>query len=233
MEEQTFETLIDHYLLGTISPIDKTHLEKAMADDPAIATLVEDSKRAYKALLMERNRILKEKLKMLDKEDINSKKIASPKWRIFFSAAGIVVLLFLVLNIYQSPLHIASRNLIEYPGQEGGIKPGSPQMTLWDDARAAFLKKDFEKAIQHYLVLAEEVGAPGHFEARWNILMAQLAGSGPTPAWYHAMANFSDEAPYPLSNRANKMTAKFASPYFKFFFSPWKEKFSSLKPRLI
>ena len=52
MEEQTLETLIDHYLLGTISPIDKTKLEKAMADDPTVAALVQDSQRAFKALLL-------------------------------------------------------------------------------------------------------------------------------------------------------------------------------------
>jgi len=233
MEEQTLDTLIDHYLLGTISPLDKTRLEKAMADDPSVAALVEDSKRAYQALLLERNRIMKEKLKMLDKEDMDDERNPSPKWKILFSAAGIMILLFLTLNMYQSPLHIARRNLIAYPGEGGGIMPGSTEMTLWADARTAFIKKDFEKAIQHYLVLAENVSAPGHFEAKWNILMVQLAAGGPTPAWYLAMDRFSHEAPSQFSNQANRMMVKLTSTYYRFFFSPWKDKFSSLKPRLI
>lgn len=233
MEEQTLETLIDHYLLGTISPIDKAQLEKAMADDPTVAAMVHDSKRAYKALQLERNRILKEKLKTLDKEDMDEVTSSSTKWKILLSAVGIVILLFLMLNIHQSPLHIARRNLIAYPGQEGGAQPGPPQMKLWEDARVAFLQKDFEKAIQHYLELSGDIGTPGHFEARWNILLVQLAASGPTSAWNQVMDHYAHEAPYPLSKLADKLQAKFTSPYYRFFFSPWKDKLSSLKPRLI
>ena len=164
---------------------------------------------------------------------MNNERISSPKWKILFAAFGIVILLFLMLNIYQSPLHIARRNLIEYPGEVGGSKPGSVEVALWTDARMDFMKKDFEKAIQHYLVLEGDVRTPGHFEAKWNVLMVQLATSGPTPAWHQAMERFSREAPSQFSNQANRMIVKFTSKYYRFLFSPWKDKFSSLKPRLI
>jgi hypothetical protein len=233
MEEPTIEVLIDLYLSGAISPGDKARLEQAMATDPAVAEMVHDSQRAYKALLLERKRLLKEKLKKLDREDVPQQRNTPRKWKIISYSTAVVLLIFMMLHVYMSPQCIARRQLIAHPISHVDATPASTEMKRWEEARKSFLNKDFEMAIQQYLVLAGEETTPVHFKARWNILMAQLAVDGPTSSWHLAMDAFIQEAPVPFSTQAKSLSAKFSSPYYRFFFGPWKDKLSSLKPRLI
>src|SRR6187397_2898059 len=79
MEEPVLLEWIDQYLLGTISPEHKAELERMMTADPEVAELVKESKEAFKVLQSERNRLLREKLRAIDKDE-NLRSLFLPKW---------------------------------------------------------------------------------------------------------------------------------------------------------
>lgn len=233
METQKLTELIDQYLVGTISPRDRKHLEQLMETDPAVATQVRDSQLAYKVIQYERNRLLKEKLRALDNKDF--------RYQGFFTKSlGMLAFLVLVLlsvtylgAVYYNPAVIATRNLVNASTADKLISGNSDSVSSWTKAKNAFLMKDYESAILRYASLSQQTDSPDAVSARWNMLMGQLAMEGPTDKWKQALESFRLEAPEPLALKAAKLSALFESGFYRLIHNRFQEKLSSIKPRLI
>ena len=233
MDAPDLDALIDDYLLGNILPADKARLEQRMATDPEFAALVRDSRLAFKAIQLERNRLLKEKLKELDKVDDAKPHSTSRKTGLFFALIGIILLFILLLTAYEHPSCIAKRNLIDAGETHFSRQPDQQTIEAWSLASAAFLEGDYEKSIRDFVALAGEKETPWHYTSRWNVLMVQLAAEGPDPAWLQALEAYAEVAPAPLSTKAKSLKRKLGSRFYRILFSPMQEKFSAIKPRLI
>jgi hypothetical protein len=227
MDTPELDALIDDYLLGTITPVQREWLEKRMAADPEFAENVRHSQLAFRAIQLERNRLLKEKLKQLDQTAEAKPPKTTKRTAVLISMAGLIILLFFLVSIYESPACIAKRNLLEVA--EVSIE----SQEMWDNAVLAFLEADYDQAIRDFVTLAGDQETPCHYAAEWNVLMAQLALAGPGPVWHMALDAYIAEAPEPLAARAQMLKRKLESVYYRLLFSPMREKFSAIKPRLI
>lgn len=231
MKEPILESLIDQYLLGTISPADRTFLESQMASDPSVAMMVEDSKLAYKAILLERNRLLKEKLRRLDQEDLREQHFFPRKLGLVVLWLVIFILIGSLLTTYFSPVKTAQRNFEEYAAMTDVV--ATSRDDGWEAAERAFRSRDFEKTIQVYSQLGETAEGDERYLINWNILMAQLAAEGASVGWQLSVAAFIDSAPESWSVRAQAMSDMVNSRLYRLWYSPVDQKFSTLKPRLI
>jgi hypothetical protein len=231
MKTQNIESLIDEYLLGTISPQDKAALEQRMAEDPAIAELVRDSQQAFKVIRHARNQQVKEKLRRLDQEDIHQQNLVP-----FKRIIGLLIIAALLVGIYLTSVYfsasaIAGRNFEAY--SPPAAREMDPLQEEWAKAEKAFRANAYEEAIQRYHVLTEKAEHSDAFIARWNILMAQLALTGATPTWKLALESFMREAPEPLATKARKMAKDFDSGFQRMFYMHFQKNLSTLKPRLM
>ena len=231
MKAEPIETLIDEYLLGTISPQDKIALEQRMANDPAVAEMVRDSQQAFNVLRHARNQQLREKLRGLDQEDIQQQNML-PSKRIL----GLLILAALVVgayltSVYCSASSIARRNFEAYASPADG--KSDPLQMEWVLAEKAFKTAQYEEAIQRYQALMASAVQADIVVARWNILMSQLAMTGATPVWKKSIEAFAGKAPEPLASKARKLAKDFNSSFQRMFYMYFQENFSSLKPRLM
>jgi len=233
MEEHTLSALIDQYLLGTISTQDRAYLEELIVTDPTVAELVKESKMAYKAILFERNRRLREKLRDLDNEVMQRQDFFSTGIGKLSFLLGCLFVLFYLASVYFSPASIARRNFVDFSISALVAEGHQEQETARKEAKDAFMRKEYEIAIQHYVSLSEQPDTEFSFPARWNILMAQLALEGPTKQWKIALDSYTREAPGPIAAKAYKLAAFFESGYYKLLHKHFRENLSSLKPRLI
>jgi len=225
MDEHRLATLIDQYLLGTISPDDRSQLEKLILSDPAVRTLVRESE--------EKNRRLKEKLRGLDKDELMrqgffSKRIGLLTILLLVGIAGLYV-----LAGYYTHESIALRNIETNPSRDNNAAYAAEDVAAWATAKNAFLARDFDSAIQHYITLSEHSESSWANDAKWNILLAQLAIEGPTPNWKMSLDTFTKSAPEPLRSKALKLSGLLDSFIYRLFQKQLRDKFSSLKPRLI
>jgi hypothetical protein len=232
MEEHTLSTLIDQYLLGTISHEDRMELEALMASDPSVAESVRDSKEAYKALVHARNRQLREKLKQLDKSDPDPSGLKS-KWFGWLILLMVPVLLYTYLTYFHfDPASVARRNFDQNPGLESSFVSWPQRTGAWKKANDAFLSEQYQEAIELYALLAEE-DSLRNAEARWNILLAQLALEGPSSNWRAGIELYARNTPEPFSSKAYKLGKLFESGLYKICCIRIRENLSAIKPRLI
>lgn len=233
MDEHRLTTLIDQYLLGTISPEDRSHLEMLILSDPSVSTLVRESEATYKVLQHEKNRRLKEKLRGLDKDEFKHQGFFSKPigWLTILLLAGIAGLYLLVG--YYSHASIALRNVESYPISNATGANAPEDVAAWANAKNAFLARDFNSAIQHYNTLSEHAEESKAYLAKWNILLAQLALEGPTPNWKMSLDIFTTSAPEPLRSKAFRLSEILDSFIYRLFQKQLHDRFSSLKPRLI
>ena len=231
MEELKLDNLIDQYLLGTINTHDKLLLERLMAEDTTVASKVQISKLAYKSIMLERNKLLREKLRTLDKNTSYEQRFASSWFGKVAMLIVVFILLYALLAVYFCPVSIARRNFIAF------TETTSIQIQrdddAWRSATIAFRDSDFEKAIQQYVILASGSDPSQHHLAKWNLLMSQLAADGPSEHWQIAMQTYAFQTPGSMGEKAHSVLELFHSPVYKFWFFPLSRKFSSLKPRLI
>ena len=233
MKEYLINDLIDQYLLGIISPEDNRELQKLIAEDPEVASLVEESKMAYKALELERRKQLKSKLRALDgqAEDPGTK---SSKWiGAVLLVLGVCLLYFYMSSIYFSPGAIAGRNYIAYKEYKTDHHVDNPQVVTWLQADDAFRNEDYQTAIQSFALLTESQDRSASMIAQWNILIAQLAIEGPGSHWQMGLDAFEKSAPEALAVKARNLRKYLNSWYYRFFSFRFQENFSTIKPRLI
>ncbi len=233
MEEKYLAELIDQYLLGKISPEDKSHLEQLMASDPQIADMVSESRQAFKVLRSERNRQLREKLRKIDEEEPRQSGFL-PKW-IFSLLLMMVVVIgcwYWVSDFY-SPASIARRYFEESPMPGTRLFPQVDLENTWLRANEAFINAKYEKAIILYASWSEEADSINANDGQWNLLLAQLALRGPTTSWKMTIKAFAEAAPEPQASKARKMLRLLDSSFYKTFFIRIPENLSVLKPRLI
>src|SRR6187431_88835 len=138
MEEQVLLEWIDRYLMGTISAEHKAELERMMASDPDVAELVKDSQEAFKVLQSERNRLLREKLKAIDKDE-SKRSVFLPKW-IFMM---LLCLVMLVGGWYWAVQYYSNQSIAMRYFKMNAITEEetllSPEMkTTWEKANDAF-----------------------------------------------------------------------------------------------
>lgn len=233
MDEHRITTLIDQYLLGTISPEDRSQLEQLILSDPSVSALVRESTAAYKVLQHEKNRRLKEKLRGLDKDEFMRQGFFSKPigWLTILLLAGIAGLY--LLAGYYTHESIAIRNLETDPAMNTTASEAPDQVAAWAKAKNAFLARDFDSAIKQYIPLSEHPEESRSYVAKWNILLAQLAMEGPTPNWKMSLDTFTKSAPEPLRSKAIKLSGLLDSLIYRLFQKQLHDRFSSLKPRLI
>ena len=233
MNEHTLPELIDQYLLGTISPKDKLDLEQLMASDPIIAEKVKESQEAFKVIQHERNRILKEKLKEIDKETPKQSSIF-PRWLLTMLICLVAILIYVLwVSGHYNPSSIAHRYFENEPMPETANSVRQDSEETWRQANEAFLRKDYEKATLLYASWIDEAGDSEVYLAEWNIHLAQLALQGPTPNWKSTFTAFLKGAPEPWKSKGDSIIKLVQSGPYRFFFHGLKTNLSALKPRLI
>lgn len=233
MGEHRLTTLIDQYLLGTISPKDRTELEELILSDPSVSKLVRESEAAYRVLQHEKNRRLKEKLRGLDRDELMHQGFFSrPIGWLTILLLAVVAGVYLLAGYY-SHSSIALRNFESYPTGSIYDAGAREDVEAWENAQNAFLARDFNVAIQHYITLSEHPEESKAYVAKWNILLAQLAIEGPTPNWKMSLDTFTKSAPEPLRSKAIRLSGLLDSFIYRLFQKQLQERFSSLKPRLI
>ncbi len=233
MGEHRITTLIDQYLLGTISPEDRSLLEQLILSDPSVSKLVRESESACRILQHEKNRRLKEKLRGLDKDELMHQGVFSkPIGWLTILLLALIAGLYLLAGNY-SHTSIALQNAEAYLEKNKNADEAGEDVAAWTKAQNAFLARDFGSAIQHYLTLSEAPEESKAYLAKWNILLAQLAIEGPTPTWKMSLDTFTKSAPEPLRSKAVKLSSLPDSFLYRLFHNKLHEKFSSIKPRLI
>jgi hypothetical protein len=231
MKAEPIETLIDEYLLGTISPRDKMALEQRMANDPAVAEMVRDSQKAFNVIRHAQNQQLKEKLRGLDQEDLQRQNLVPGKRIMALLFLAAILLGAYMAFVYFSASAMARRNFEAYNPPPAILNDSLH--AAWSLAEKAFQTAAYEEAIHRYQALIVKAGPQEDFVARWNILLAQLALSGATPAWKLNLETFIREAPEPLASRAKKLAKNFDSGLHRMFYMHFQKNLSSLKPRLM
>lgn len=233
MGEHRLTTLIDQYLLGTISPEDRSKLEQLILSDPSVSKLVRESEATYKVLQHEKNRRLKEKLRGLDRDELMHQGFfLRPIGWLTIMLLAVVGGVYLLAGYFSHP-SIALRNFESYPKGSNDAAYGREDVAAWDEAQNAFLARDFDNAIKHYISLSEYPEESRKYVAKWNILLAQLALEGPTPTWKMSLDTFTKSAPEPLRSKAIRMSGLLDSFTYRLFQKQLRDRFSSLKPRLI
>ena len=233
MEEPVLLALIDQYLMGSIRPEDKADLERMMASDPEIAELVKESREAFEVLQSERNRLLREKLRELDRNATRRSGFLS-KWIV-------LVLLSLVVaggcwywaTYYFSNKAIAVRYFkVPFDPEEELLLSGDSK-AIWEEANEAFNSEDYGRAFNLYQSFLDKGDHAVAFHARWNILLTDLAIHGPTESWRKALASFAWEAPAPFGSRAQELSRFLNSIRYKVIASCTQTNIAGLKPRFI
>ena len=233
MEEPEILELIDQYLMGRIRPEDLTILKERMAADPAIAELVRESRETFRVIQFEKNRLLREKLKQIDKKG---------SWKTGFIPGWITYVMLPIIiitggwywtNYYYSNTAIAARyakmpivdikKLYNRQGAEGE----------WKKADSAFRNEEFDLAVNLYATLLEEGNKEEAYLARWKIILSQLALYGPTPNVKDTLGVFANEAPAPWQAQARKLLRLINSTWYTVFINRVQINVSGLKPRLI
>lgn len=233
MDEHTLTTLIDQYLLGTISPEDRSLLEQLILSDPSVSKLVRESEDAYKVLQHEKNRRLKEKLHGLDRDEFMHQGFFSkPIGWLTILAVAVMAGVYLLVGYY-SPISIALRNVEPYPISHTNATDTPEELATWALAQNALQARDFDGAIRRYIALSEHPDDMVKHVAKWNILLAQLALEGPTTNWKLSLDTFTMSAPEPLKSKALRLSGTLDSFIYRFFQKQLHDRFSSLKPRLI
>ena len=233
MEEPELLEWIDQYLMGTISPVRKKELEELMASDPGVAELVRDSKEAFKVLQSERNRLLREKLRAIDKDE-NHRSVFLPKW-IFMILLCLVTLVggWYWASQYYSNQAIAMRYFNMTSTIEEVISLSPEMKTTWEQANNAFRKEEYDLAFNLYNTFIEADGHALANHARWNILLTDLVMHGQTDEWKKALATFTFEAPPPFDDKASELTSLLNSRWYKLVAHFTQVDITGLKPRLI
>lgn len=233
MGEHRLTTLIDQYLLGTISPEDRSKLEQLILSDPSVSKQVRESEATYKVLQHEKNRRLKEKLRGLDRDELMHQGFfLRPIGWLTIMLLAVVGGVYLLAGYFSHP-SIALRNVESYPTENTSAAEVPEDVAVWVKAQRAFLARDFESAIQYYLTLSEHPEESKAYVAKWNILLAQLALEGPTPTWKMSLDTFTKSAPEPLRSKAIRLSGLLDSFTYRLFQKQLRDRFSSLKPRLI
>jgi len=233
MGEHRLTNLIDQYLLGTINPEDRAKLEQLILSDPSVSKLVRESEAAFKVLQHEKKRRLKEKLRGLDRDDLMHQGLFSrPVGWLSIMLLAVVAGIYLLAGYYSHP-SIALRNFETYPTEINYAVDTREDVAAWAKAQNAFLARDFETAIQHYISLAEHPEEKRKYAAKWNILLAQLALEGPTPNWKMSLDTFTKSAPEPLRSKAIRLSGFLDTFIYRLFQKQLRDRFSTLKPRLI
>ncbi|HSF87927.1 MAG TPA: hypothetical protein VLA46_00830 [Saprospiraceae bacterium] len=233
MNEYKLTSLIDQYLLGTISPEDRSELEQLILSDPSVSTMVRESEAAFKVLQHEKKRRLKEKLRGLDRDELMHQGFFSrPIGWLTIMLVAVFAGVYLLAGYY-SHSSIAFRNVETYPVPGLNGTSSSEEAAAWANAQNVFIAGDFESAIKHYVALSESSDEGMAYVARWNILMAQLAMEGPSPTWKMSLGSFTNSAPEPLRSKAIRLSGLLDSFLYQVFQKQLRDRFSTLKPRLI
>lgn len=233
MEGNLLHNLIDQFLQGKISPSDNQKLQHLISSDPEANQLFEDSKLAYKALEQERRKKLKSKLRALD-EHVDGPGTKSSKWiGAILLLLGVCFFYLCMSSFYFSPGPIAGRNYIAYNEFKQEHQLENPQVMIWQQADDAFSNKDYQKAIQSFVLLTESQDPSASAIAQWNILIAQLAIEGPGSHWKIGLDAFEKSAPEALAVKAKDLRNCLESWYYRFFSFRLQDNFSTIKPRLI
>lgn len=233
MEDPALLEWIDQYLMGNIRPQDKAELERMMASDPEIAELVKESRMAFNVLKTERNRLLRDKLRQLDKEETRRSGFL-PKW-IVLSLCILVILggSWFWASYYFSNKAIAERyfKMSYNPEEELFLSPD--MKTIWEEAGQAFRNEDFGQASNLYNSIMDNTHRSVLYSVRWNLLLSDLALHGQTVQWKQALKNFTDETPASYGIRAQELSRLLNSGWYRIVAFFTQTDISGLKPRLI
>jgi hypothetical protein len=138
-----------------------------------------------------------------------------------------------MLSCFYHPTSLACRYFEPHVALDNRSKLPPDPNPKWTEAENAFQQKEFELAITLYVSLIQETDPSMSYEAQWNILLAQLALTGPTPNWKLALHSFLEAAPEHLRTQAEKLFRMLDSPVYKFLFAHIHGNISVIKPRFI
>jgi hypothetical protein len=233
MEEKRISDLIDLYLLGSLSPMDRAYLEERMAADPAVAQNVRESQNAFAVLLSERNRRIKERLQEIDRKDSSQGNRFIKRFIPFLLfLLGIVGFLFWASQFY-APASIASRYFDSYPMPYTRSNDTAELEKKWEQANQAFIQEEYGLALNLYDSWNQDAGPIMDYSARWNILLTQFALHGATAAWKRELERFAREAPPALQIPARRLNQFLDSSFYRIFLASIQDHLSAIRPRLI
>ena len=221
--------LIDKYLMGTIIPEDKRMLDQLIDTDPQVAEMVKESRQAFSILLSERNRRLKEKLRTIDK---NETKRLSLVHRMVLSFTVFLLICFCAwywCMVHHHPAVIARQYFGKSYLEETRVEEEADVEIIRLRADSSFRKGNYELALQLYHTWKQESKDTAAFEARWNLLLARLALTGPTPTWKKEMGVFLLDAPEPGKSIGQELVIRVDSGIC----NKIKNFFYSLNPKII
>ncbi len=236
MRDTTLDDLIDDYLKDKISDVDRSHLELLMKRDPALASRLKESQETYRFLEYVRYKEIKKRLRDFDgviPVDVN---LNSFKRRWLFAILLIASILgaWICLFDYIKPIHLAERNFqIRYENDLALGKLTREDILYWNDATAYFLSGDFQNAARLFQPLSEYMHSSFSSEAKWNVLMCQLAIEGPTVLWKKEMNNYQSLVTGSFRMKAIKLLRISNSSLYRWLILTPSSHLSALKPRLI
>ena len=231
MEEPALLELIDQYLMGNIRPEDKVELERMMASDPEIAALVSESRKAFNVLQAGRNQQLREKLRAIDKDDRRRSGFL-PHWIIMMICILVIIGgSWCWASYYFSNKAIAARYFNMTYHAEKEMVLNDDLKVIWKEADIAFRSEDFGRASNLYTSILESTEQSVQYNAKWNLLLSDLALHGQTASWKQALETFANQAP--SSIKAQELLRLLNSGWYKIIATLTQADISGLKPRLI
>jgi len=230
MNQRAIQELVDSYLIGHISPENKKMLLDLMEADPVFAREVRESEETFRLLKKARDRELRQKLKSWDTE---AKKRISGKNKLLLCLAAI----FLIISIWCwmdnhfSREHLADQSFtavqkqFNAPPQDSGI---------WQKGIAAFRQRDYDNALLIFMSLADDQTSSMTYYAQWNVLLCQLALSGPDEDWEIEMETLTRISPDPIKAGAAELLKKIHSPFYRIWYrGVFHKSLTSVKPKII
>lgn len=228
MTEQDWTDLIDQYLLGTISPENKSILERRMAAEPGFAEEVWQSRAAYQVIQYERYRRLKSQMLKWDRQSVWPR-----RW------GPLLVILTLLAGLlswgiwYYAPERLALRYFEDFSSAESVLISKEGPYDIWTQASAAFRSGDFENAIYLYSDFADKTDVRHRDPARWNILLSQLALQGMTPQWKADFDRFMSGTQNPFRDNRIRMQAAVEHPLGRIFIRRFYLRAGGFHPKII
>ncbi len=232
MDEQQLAELIDAYLLGTLTPTEQQQLEDLMAQDPAVATLVEESKKAFAVLEYARQHQLRTKLQGWDAAQLRRRTKNRWWWSVLLLLL-LLLLTWLLLSVWFNPGRLTQRMFEPLPGSETTEFFSDTRMDIWNLAAHTYTEKQFEASISlfvQYIALGPPIGTE---EARWNIWLAYYAIEGMTEDRKIELHTFLDSHHPRIQENATQLIHLLDSGVYKLLLFRGLPEIQGFKPRLI
>ena len=235
MEQKNHDELIDAFLKKKLTAEDQSRIDQLLATDPDFTETLTASKDAYKYLQYLRDIQIRKQLQDFDKRQVNiQKKVSCRRWL----AVGVLFFVTLILGWLElvqfcKPENIALRYFEPIEAKPLSSILSTEEITKLELANRLFETGDFENAANLYRAFAEGESNNIQTEAKWNVLMSQLAISGPDLRWKEALNEFPVEPDHPLYAGKKKLLQFMKSPMYRLGTIVSPSAFSAIKPRLI